>query len=180
MPKNLSLRYCAIDIPPPLPGKKRRSAGFYEASDAYSNLVVPSPTHSISSAFSASSEEILDEPPPKPSRIPSNVCNRHDSRSSQYDNDSPVEISPPTDFENVDTPSQPLLPCDHYESRMSCDNFSSEFPLPAVFKIVHDSEHQTLRRHTPKTIEVNDTEVLSSENSQVPPPIPPKKHGKFC
>lgn len=195
MPKHLSMRYCIKDIPPPLPEKKRRSVGFYEASDAYSNLAVPSPTHSIGSAFSASSEDILYEPPPKPPKSPSNVSSRHDSRGSQYDNDSPVEISPPTDyFGDVDTHSQPSLPS------LLCDNnFSLEFSSLAIFESC-DSERQTLRRRAPKTIEVrqtkcggdmlynqmtkssegNGTEVSSSENSQVPPPIPPKKHGKFC
>lgn len=189
MPKHLSVRYCSKDIPPPLPEKERRSVGFYEASDAYSNLAVPSPTHSIGSAFSASLEDIMDEPPPKPPKTRSNVSSRHDSRSSQYDNDSPDEISSPTDFADVETHNQPSLPL------LLCDNFSLEFSSPAVFESC-DSEHQTLRRHAPKTIEVhqmkrggdmlhnqmakssegNNTEVSSSENSQVPPPIPPKKH----
>lgn len=255
MPGRFTLRNSQEEIPPPLPEKKRNSAGLYE-SDAQSsrssmsfttNLTLPSnrsPTNSISSMLSVSSEELLDEPPPKPSRLPSNSLHRRDSRSSQYDNiDTPFECSSnvfefnktlgmPCEVINSSLP--PPLPVKKGSSSTSYvsfrhdsqyDNFTFEQTSrspPAVVgptcnrdnvfvdlaadnnatvlqpdvvprvpsknvvmskKITefHKKTYSVTRLHDSvvQSLQVNYPEVSNAEGSQLPPPIPPKKHGQL-
>lgn len=259
MPGRFSLRNSQEEIPPPLPEKKRNSAGLYE-SDAQSsrssmsfttNLTLPSnrsPTNSISSMLSVSSEELLDEPPPKPSRLPSDSLHRRDSRSSQYDNiDTPFECSSnvfefnktfqmgmPCEVTNSSLP--PPLPVKKGSTSTSYfsvrhgsqyDNFTFEQTSrspPAVFgptcnrdnifmsltannnatvlqpdvvprvpsknvsphlvtKVTefHKKTYSVtrLQESIVQSLQVNNPEVSNAEGSQLPPPIPPKKHGQL-
>lgn len=125
MPKGFSLRRGVDEIPPPLPEKKRNSAGIYELNATSSQLPISvshspkvhhchSSRYSVGSAYSGSSEEIIldEQPPPKPSRILSNSLDRRDSRSSQYDNmnDSSLEYSSLTDFTDAASDGQLMPP----------------------------------------------------------------------
>lgn len=155
MPGRFSLRNSPEDIPPPLPEKKRNSAGLYE-SDALSgrssfttSLTIPSnssPTNSISSELSISSEEPLDEPPPKPSRLPSSASvHRRDSRSSQYDNIDTPECCSPNLFEFNRT---------SFQMGMACKVTNSSLPPPLPVKkgstsasfvaVRHDSQYDNV------------------------------------
>lgn len=257
MPKGFSLRR-GDDIPPPLPEKKRNSAGIYELNATDGQLPISfsrSPTvlyrhssrYSAGSTFSVSSEEILDEPPPKPSRILSSSLDRRDSRSSQYDNmnDSSLEYSSPTDFTDVASDGQlvppplpvkkgssscpgvdvcPGSPYDNVFGHLSSSNvvsakfepgghseqlspptsrlLSPTMPRTSLQKaelISSTSSNQTVRRYVSKVSEVHQktfdanvlqscvikssqvsyTETSSTESLHAPPPIPPKKHGKY-
>lgn len=258
MPSRFSLKNSPEEIPPPLPEKKRNSAGLYE-SDAQSSrsstsfttsLTIPSnssPTNSISSNLSASSEELLDEPPPKPSRLPSSSLNRRDSRSSQYDNiDTPFEC-PTSNFFEFNKTFQMAMPCEvtnsglppplpakkgstsasyvrhdsHYDNftfeqtarsppgvvgpAYNTDNVSMFLTannnatllqpdvVPRVpsknasphlvtkFIEVHKKTVSVTRTqdNVVQSLQVNYTEVSNAEGSQLPPPIPPKKHGQL-